>query len=114
MKFYQTHFRHEVENNRLIHCINYIKAKNKEDALEVIRQHCGIKKPNLDEDEFYVLEVSKKTIKDQANHHLKCSAHWKQKIDKAHNKIEKRVFTISHQATQNWANILLELIKETK
>ena len=110
MKYFQTHLRRELTTGNgftyMAHCINYVKAKNKEEAL------ADALSTGRSEDEIYVLEISKKTIKDQADHHLKCSAQWKKAMkDKSLHALNLRMAKVSYEATKNWAKVLMDLIK---
>jgi hypothetical protein len=107
MKYYQTHHRFEVDKN-VCHSIGYIKAKNKKEALKKFMYDRNY----ASSDEVYILEVSKKTIKDQAQHHLDCSKHWDTKLKTiVMSKIDIHCAEVSRDSTKNWAKSLMELIK---
>jgi hypothetical protein len=115
MKYYQQHTRIERKASDKItyinHCISYIKAKNKTEALEIATKYYN---PKILKDwEIYVLEVSKKTIKDQAGYYLQCSEYWKNiSKDKTQPKISIHAAKVSAQANKNWAKKLTKLTYE--
>jgi hypothetical protein len=109
MKFYQTHARHWCSDGHILHCINYMKAANKATALaEAMKYYNG----DIKNIEFYALEVSKKTILDQADYYEECSKQFKKDLkENFATQNVKDVLERSWKANANWARILRKLVK---